>query len=807
MSGHKRFSCLLSLALTVFLSLLVSRAVYAHPMGNFSISHYAAIHIERENVELRYFVDMAEIPTYQEIQRTGVVAKEGSVSLGPYLVQESAALNEGLILEIDGRRVELRLLDSSALFTVGAAGLPTMKLAFIYRAQIGNLSPGAGRHRVHYTDKNFAGHSGWKEIVITRGDGISLDNTSAPATDRSSQLSNYPTDLLNSPPQDLEADAAFSLPPQASARQATSKPVAAPAMAATTAPPHRAEPALTEKNGTAPRPGTEAQNRHGAQDLNPSSGSAIHLRPNKQTSPRSKFTELVSARNTSFWFLLTAALIAAALGALHALEPGHGKTIVAAYLVGSRGTCRHAVLLGVIVTAAHTAGVYLLGVITLYASRWIVPEQLYPWLGIVSGLMIAGLASYLFLRAWTGEAANHVHDPGQAHAHWFSSFIKPRAADTAPVNTARITEAPAASIPLRQLLTLGITGGMVPCPAALVVLLSAISLHRVGFGLFLIVAFSVGLAAVLVVIGLLMVSARQFMVRWKGDGLFAKRWLPVFSSGAMLILGLGIAVQSLLSTGIGFSFVAREHFVSFVGIVLLGLFLGMRHSTDPDHVVAVSTIVTRERSVRQAALIGVLWGIGHTLTISVVGSAIILFGLVIPARIGLSMEFTVALMLILLGVLNLTGVLQWLTRKLTPAGGSVEKFPVAVDATRPDVANVNGMIGRLGLYQFFRPLVVGLVHGLAGSAAVALLVLSTIRSPLWSIAYLIVFGVGTIAGMMLMTTVIALPFTYAGNRFTRAGNYLGVCSGVVSTAFGMFLVYQIGLVDGLFRAQVHWTPR
>ena len=171
------------------------------------------------------------------------------------------------------------------------------------------------------------------------------------------------------------------------------------------------------------------------------------------------------------------------------------------------------------------------------------------------------------------------------------------------------------------------------------------------------------------------------------------------------------------------------------------------------------------------------------------------------------MEFTVALMLILLGVLNLTGVLQWLTRKLTPAGGSVEKFPVAVDATRPDVANVNGMIGRLGLYQFFRPLVVGLVHGLAGSAAVALLVLSTIRSPLWSIAYLIVFGVGTIAGMMLMTTVIALPFTYAGNRFTRAGNYLGVCSGVVSTAFGMFLVYQIGLVDGLFRAQVHWTPR
>jgi high-affinity nickel permease len=304
-----------------------------------------------------------------------------------------------------------------------------------------------------------------------------------------------------------------------------------------------------------------------------------------------------------------------------------------------------------------------------------------------------------------------------------------------------------------------------------------------------------------------MVYARQFTARWKGDGLFAKRWLPVFSSAAMMILGLGIAVQSLLGTGIGASILSRAHLGSSIGIVLLGLLLGMRHSTDPDHVVAVSTIVSRERSVRHAALIGVLWGIGHTLTISVVGSAIILFGLVIPPRIGLSMEFCVALMLILLGVLNLTGVLQWLTKRFTPEGLSMEKSIDPPDSDRIASSPANRMIDRYGLYQLLRPLFVGLVHGLAGSAAVALLVLSTIHSPLKAISYLVIFGVGTIAGMMLMTTVIALPIAYTGNRFARAGNYLGVFAGVVSTTFGMFLVYQIGFVDGLFRAQVHWTPR
>jgi ABC-type nickel/cobalt efflux system permease component RcnA len=796
-------------------------ALYAHPMGNFSISHYAAIHIDRDNVELNYFVDMAEIPTYQEIQRTGIIAKEGDASLTPYLVQESAALNQGLYLEIDGKPVQLRAVDHGVLFTPGAGGLPTMKLAFVYRGEFKNLDSAA--HQFHYLDSNFTGHSGWKEIVVTRGDGIALAKSSVPDTDRSSQLSNYPTDLLNSPPQDLQADAVFMTSSPVSALQIPARHAATGTASESRVMVHpfsRASGAegtasrIARSGATSPAELPIEEASDGVNGIS-QPGPTVQLRANKQLTPRSKFTDLVSGRQMSFWFLVSAAMIAAGLGALHALEPGHGKTIVAAYLVGSRGTPRHAILLGIIVTAAHTAGVYLLGVITLYASRWIVPEQLYPWLGIISGLMIAGLAAYLFLRAWTGLSDDHGHEPGESHSHWFASLVKPRflaSGTTAAVaKQAPAAGMPTAAIPLRQLLTLGITGGMVPCPAALVVLLSALSLHRLGLGLFLIVAFSLGLAAVLIVIGLLMVYARQFMSRWKSDGIFAKRWLPVFSSGIMLVLGLGITVQALKSAGINAGFLSGGHLASFAGIVLLGFILGMRHSTDPDHVVAVSTIVSRERSVRHAALIGLLWGVGHTLTISVVGSAIILFGMVIPPRIGLSMEFTVAVMLILLGVLNLTGVLRWLTRRFTPAGQAAPLSTLignTVDATTaPSRNRASQMIGRYGIYQLVRPLVIGLVHGLAGSAAVALLVLSTIRSPLWAVAYLVVFGIGTIAGMMMMTTIIAMPIAYSGNRFANTGNYLGVLSGIASTAFGIFLVYQIGLVDGLFRAQVHWIPR
>jgi len=265
-------------------------------------------------------------------------------------------------------------------------------------------------------------------------------------------------------------------------------------------------------------------------------------------------------------------------------------------------------------------------------------------------------------------------------------------------------------------------------------------------------------------------------------------------------------------------------------VILLGFLLGMRHATDADHVIAVSTIVGRQRNAWGAALIGSLWGIGHTVTIMVVGGVIILFDVVIPPRLGLAMEFSVAVMLILLGIASLFG---FTTRVTTALSGSDHHAPSAPahahphahsdfvhthphghqagshghEETQTPLSRLDRALGGIGLYQAARPLVVGLVHGLAGSAAVALLVLATIRDPLWAVAYLFLFGLGTVVGMMLITAVIALPFAYSAGRFAIVNRYLGLAAGLLSLGVGLFLAYQIGLVDGLFTADPQWTPK
>jgi len=263
---------------------------------------------------------------------------------------------------------------------------------------------------------------------------------------------------------------------------------------------------------------------------------------------------------------------------------------------------------------------------------------------------------------------------------------------------------------------------------------------------------------------------------------------------------------------------------ALLAIIALGFFLGMRHATDPDHVIAVTTIVSRERTLLHAALIGVLWGIGHTITILAVGSAIILFKLTIPPRIGLSMELAVGLMLILLGVLNLTGILrraiEWLTiRRLGPGAHShflVGRWMVHThdESGEPVFLDSTSILGwtpqwwkKLGLFHILRPLVVGIVHGLAGSAAVALLVLATISRPSWAIGYLLIFGLGTVAGMILITTAIALPYAYSVRQFARLNRGLATASGFLSVAFGFFLCYQTSVADGLFTAHPTWRPR
>ncbi len=263
-------------------------------------------------------------------------------------------------------------------------------------------------------------------------------------------------------------------------------------------------------------------------------------------------------------------------------------------------------------------------------------------------------------------------------------------------------------------------------------------------------------------------------------------------------------------------------------ILLFGFVLGMRHATDPDHVIAVSTIVSRERSLSKAALIGAFWGLGHTVTILFVGAAIILFNLTIPPRVGLTMEFCVGLMLILLGILNLTGVSKWLSEKFSPSHPRVSGEHVHLHEHNAHVHYhwhshqpaaehhgeslvpptwIRSSFLKLGLFHSMRPFLIGIVHGLAGSAAVALLVLATIRDPRWAVVYLLVFGVGTIAGMILITMAMSLPFSYAGTRFGWLNRGLVAGSGILSLVFGLFVTYHIGIVQGLFTGHPSWTPQ
>lgn len=491
----------------------------AHPLGNFSINHYSRLRITPEHVDVRYRLDLAEIPTFQTLQKSGITPESGHPSVTRYLAEAAATFKEGLILEIDGQPLALRVIEQEALFPPGAGELPTLKLSFLYRALLPqNGAPGSLR-RLRYQDENFPGRTGWKEIIAIPESGIAFRQSSVPVTDRSQQLSHYPTDLQQSPPQVLDAHVTF-----VSAATADGETIAS---------------------------------------LAPQSGdiTAVPRQPNQQEISPPSMASLMAPDSLSLRVIIMALTVAMGLGAFHALEPGHGKTVVAAYLVGARGTAQHALWLGLIVTATHTAGVYLLGAVTLFASAYIVPEQLYPWLSAVSGLLITGLGIYLFWQRYAGTNGTYTHSDdhvyGHSHAHTHAhdhvfahAHAHPHTSGHHHADHEHHGHVHPANVTFRQLLTLGVTGGIVPCPAALVVLLSAVALQRIGFGLLLIVAFSTGLAAVLIAIGLFMVYARRFMSHFQGEGHLITRWLPLTSAALITVFGVVMIGQALVSAGI-----------------------------------------------------------------------------------------------------------------------------------------------------------------------------------------------------------------------------------------------------------------
>ena len=304
-----------ALGLLAALILAIPAPGQAHPLGNFSISQYSGIQISPDAIAVPYFVDMAEIPTFQELQARDLPADPADARVTRYLRETVNALTAGLALEVDGRRLPLVVRSAEVIFPPGAADLPTMKMAVLMEAPLATSHGGVWDLR--YRDENFAARAGWKEIIAVGRAGITVVASTAPERDRSRELSDYPADLLDAPPQAREARVRFSRVSSIRAAPITTAPRAASPMAGpriVTSPP--SEMPQTE---TPPAP-------------------PIVAKANVQSASRGAFTDLITTRELTVSVVAIALLVAAALGAFHALEPGHGKTVVAAYLVGSRGT-------------------------------------------------------------------------------------------------------------------------------------------------------------------------------------------------------------------------------------------------------------------------------------------------------------------------------------------------------------------------------------------------------------------------------------------------------------------------------------
>jgi ABC-type nickel/cobalt efflux system permease component RcnA len=537
---------LLAVAAIVALPLLTaSSKAAAHPLGNFTINHYSRIELGPDALRLRYVLDIAEIPTFQErdaIDGNG----DGSfseVEKDAYLKDKVENLRHDLDLKLDGAAVVLSALDGNLSFPPGQGGLDTQRIEIDFTAPVRNASS----HAVEYHDNTYSDRIGWREVVVRGLDGVRIANSTAAAQDVSNELHAYPQNSISNPLDVTSATVSYNVDPGA---------VAA-------APPQTSASSQTRQHERAVRG-------------NPDSTLA-------------RYAGLIAKDRLSASVVIFALLAAVGFGAVHALSPGHGKTIVGAYLVGSRGTWRHALLLALTVTVTHTSSVYALGFVTLYLSQYIVPEKLYPWLGVGSGALIvlmgltlivarlrtsglfADALSWLRLRPRLTIASEsgaialpaRAHHHGRTdHDHAHEDEAAPHSHGFGPAHTHAMPGQDGEAISWRSLIGLGIFGGLLPCPSAIVVMLSAIALHRIAFGLILILAFSVGLASVLTGIGFVLVYAgaiskrlpflARLQSRFASAGAFASftmRALPVGSAAAVFAAGMIVLLRALAQQG------------------------------------------------------------------------------------------------------------------------------------------------------------------------------------------------------------------------------------------------------------------
>ena len=499
--SRRRAATLLLAVLSIILFGTLFGEAVAHPLGQFTINHFVRVETGSDRARIHYVVDLAEIPSFQEAQ-TADADQNGSLSqaeIAAYLDRVSRSYVAGLKLTADGAPVELKLSDKRIEQTPGTAGLMTMKMVFDLTGEW-PMTKTASQLRLENT--NLPERAGWRELIVTPTNGVSVFNSTAFGNGLTDELKAYPEDLLQAPLNERAAE--WSV-----ARGAL---------------PDGAKP-LTLRNG----------------------------KPVIAT--RDRFAELIAVQKLTPGVILLGFMLAFVLGGAHALSPGHGKTVVGAYLVGSRGTVKHAAFLGATVTITHTLGVFALGLITLFASHYVLPEKLYPILSFLSGALVVGIGATMFskrLRALIGmekQVHPHDHHQGEAHGHdhldgeSYGHDHHHRHGDGHSH-----THLPPENVTWRSLLGLGISGGILPCPSALVLMLGAISLNRVGYGLVLITMFSLGLASVLTAVGLAFVYGGKLMSRVPN----ANKWLrvvPVLSALVIAVLGAVICWQALQQAG------------------------------------------------------------------------------------------------------------------------------------------------------------------------------------------------------------------------------------------------------------------
>ena len=483
---RKRF-----LIFTAFFIFALASTGVAHPLSNFSVNHYSRVEIEKNQVKVRAVLDMAEIPTFQATQEIDT-DKNGAIvqsELDAYAEKITPNYVSNLLLSVDGNPVGLRPTAKNISQPVGEGNLPTLRIEWDL---IGDLLPSdVSTRKVKYENKNNLERIGWNEIVVRSVSGINIFGSTAYGNGATEELKSYPQESLASPLAERSAEFSFTtdaIPPNAKVLQNRDGHVSAP----------------VEKD---------------------------------------KFAELIAVPEITPAVILFGLLVAFGFGAAHALSPGHGKAVVGAYLVGTKGTPKHAVFLGITVTITHTLSVFALGIIALFASEYILPERLMPLLSFVSGLMVLFIGLTLFksrLLAILGYKAED-HHAADAHDHedLGEDFTHTHGGSTH-------SHLPPKTVTWKNLLALGISGGLIPCPSALVLMLAAIAKERIAYGFALTFVFSLGLAATLTAVGLIFLYGGKF---FNNPALSENRLvkvLPVFSAFVIACVGAVICYNSLI---------------------------------------------------------------------------------------------------------------------------------------------------------------------------------------------------------------------------------------------------------------------